>query len=115
MHAFERTVLAQEKLDYITKYESSFGKDWAKRVTIWSKADDYIKANFTRIKNESSREKCGHGCDKGKDVYKRIDGAPITQDDLFAFAHYDLGQVNKIHGKPGDLKLMQEWLCDSGD
>lgn len=115
MYAFERTVLTKEKLEGITKYESSFGKDWVEKSIRWTKADAYIKANFVRIENESSRKSCGRCCDEGKNVYRRIDGQPITQDDLFAFAHYELGQVNKIHGKPGDLKVVQEWLCDSGD
>jgi hypothetical protein len=115
MHAFEQIVLPKDKLDYIAKYESSFGKDWAANVTIWSKADEYIRANLVRVQSESSRKKCGRCCEEGKDVYRRIDKQPIAQDDLFAFAHWSRGQVNKIHGKPGDLQLMQEWVCDSGD
>lgn len=115
MYAFERTILPKDKLEDITKYESSFGKDWVRRTMLWTKAFTYIKTNFIRIEGESNRKSCGRCCEEGINVYRRIDMQPITQDDLFAFIHYELGQVNKIHGKPGDLQVRQEWVCDSGD
>jgi len=107
MHAFEKITLSSDQLNDITKYESSFGKEWVAAAVLWAKAEAYIKTTLFRIDAESIY-KPFH---ERKDVYSRIDNLPITQDDLYAL-HYVNG---KVIGKPGDMKAIQEWTCDQGN
>lgn len=112
-NTYQNIVLTPEHLSNITKYRTSFGDKWVEESIEWAQADIYIDNNFNCV---SQVRKTPFRCtNTGIDTYERKDGQVITADDIAAFHRRHLGQMNKISGNPGDLRIIQEWLCDSSD
>lgn len=49
----------------------------------------------------------------GFEVYARIDGQPVTDEDFAAMSILDSGQSNKFTRPDGTMR--HDWICDSGD
>ncbi len=115
MFAFQKIKLPKEQMESITKYENSFGKEWVERAIAQNQIREYLKTNLVLILEESKFATPYNCYNTGHEVYQRIDGDFINQDDIDALTNMSSGQGNKVIGKVGDKKVIRDWFCDSSD
>lgn len=109
---FRNIQLTPIEMDKILQFKT-FGQDWIDRCILHHKAYKYIEAYFDTISDKAVKK--GNCYYVGQAEYTRLDGHPISQDDIDVFNVLDRGQSNIIEGKIGDMKIVHKWECDSGD
>jgi len=111
--AWQDTLLSDLELSGIYRFEKSFGKDWVERSIVHIKVKKYIEQNFSIVDSDVRQPyRC---CREGHYTYVKKNNELFTENDIEALQKYELGQMNKITGNPGDKQVRQDWLCDSGD
>ena len=115
MFAFQNIELPEKELKDITRYEKSYGEDWVNSAIIQHQIRSYMKEHLELLEIESKLATPYNCYNTGHEVWKRKDNTSITQDDWDALDNCSNGQGNKMIGKVGDMKVVREWFCDSGD
>lgn len=117
--------MIQDMTEEETKRWNSYktwGEEYAdKQILIYRQqrqADEYIKENLERVPEASnSYSPYGRyrGYTEGTITYRRQDGQPITQDDVFHLNNLVLGQVTYCRSHPGEDVAVVKFTCDSTD
>jgi hypothetical protein len=115
MKAFQQLTInltEKEKADY-ERYGKSWGEDWVSKALDHRRARIWIALNLNHVNLERKRP---YNCyNTGKDEYSRVDGEPLTQDDIDAVKFLDNGQMNKFTVSDDGMTIIHAWECDSGD
>ena len=64
---------------------------------------------------ESERIKLGNCWYRGRDVYSKKDYQPFDEEDISVLKELKGGQWSTLIGHVGDIQVVCEWECDSGD
>lgn len=105
--------LTEEEKEPITKYKKALGDKWVEEGLQSLKVKKYIQENLELISDRSRPVYSGNCYIEQKDIYKRRDGNPISQDDIITLNDYIRGQKNIVKLLDNGMEVEHHWACDS--
>jgi hypothetical protein len=106
--------LTDSEIEAITKYKS-FGEKWIEYALNSKKAQNYLGTYCSLVVEKTHSKKLGNCYYGGTDVYRRQDGAAITENDLLALKQIYKGQENVYTISDDGTEMRHAWKCDSSD
>lgn len=97
------------------------------KVTLYSyDHGKYLEEKLVRLRQRAYRDtvlkrydvkswNAGRCYNKGSETWARVDGDPLTEEDIQAIKALSYGQYTGTKNVAGDLEAFVTWACDSSD